>query len=348
MSKFKTKIKCKVCQNEREEMNSAIKKTTSLRNGCCSFDCFKKTQEYLDLRKESDVKRVANIKNSEGGFRKNGLASKITRAKNFLSSVNIDVPPTDNDQLLLEFKKAFSIHAGHGEKIKLGRETKYPDIEDRKKADQERVVKGACNMLGIVFEPNMSLETKKEITKKAFANFRTHDKKEWKLKHLLNVGVQITDFSNVNIDRLYTEYLSRRFKRNSIESEKNGYTCTEKGWYVMTNSINKFFYRSYWEKKVFEALDLLLGEGKLLGVVDPERIPYVYDGIQRHYYPDASFICAKGRKIVLEIKPHKKCDDPINVAKFCAARSIDDISFHVLTEVEIFQENIKEYLEMLA
>lgn len=347
MSKFRTNIKCKVCQNEREEMNSIIKKSISLRNDCCSFECFKTTQAYLDSRKEADSKRVANIKSSEGGFRKNGIVSKITRAKNFLSAMNVDIQMPD-DQLLSEFKKAFSIHARHGDKIKLGREKKYPNSLDRKRADQEKVIKGACNMLGIKFEPDMTSEVKKEITKKAFSNFRNHDKKAWKLKHLLNVGAQISDFSNDNIERLYSEYLSRRFKRSSIESEKNGYTCTEKGWYVMTNSTNKFFYRSSWEKKVFESLDLLLGEGKLLDVVDPERISYIFDDVQRHYYPDVSFICAKGRKIVLEIKPLKKCNDPINVAKFCAARSINNISFHVLTEVEIFQENIKEYLEMLA
>jgi hypothetical protein len=104
MSKFRTRVKCKVCQIEREEMNSIIKKSTSLSNRCCSFECFKKTQEYLDLRKESDNKRVVSIKNSEGGFRKNGLPSKITRAKKFLAEMNVDV----QDQLLLEFKKAFS------------------------------------------------------------------------------------------------------------------------------------------------------------------------------------------------------------------------------------------------
>jgi hypothetical protein len=116
----------------------------------------------------------------------------------------------------------------------------------------------------------------------------------------------------------------------------------------MTNSENRFFYRSSWEKKVFEALDLLLGEGKISNVIDPERISYDFDGSRRHYYPDASFICAKGQKVVLEIKPLKKCDDPINVAKFNVAKSIVDISFHILTEEEIFQENIKEYLEKLA
>jgi hypothetical protein len=133
MSKFRTRVKCKVCQIEREEMNSIIKKSTSLSNRCCSFECFKKTQEYLDLRKESDNKRVVSIKNSEGGFRKNGLASKITRAKKFLGEMNVDVQTMNEDQLLLEFKKAFSARSGHGHKIKLGRETKYPDPADRKK-----------------------------------------------------------------------------------------------------------------------------------------------------------------------------------------------------------------------
>jgi hypothetical protein len=210
-------------------MNSIIKKSTSLSNRCCSFECFKKTQEYLDLRKESDNKRVVSIKNSEGGFRKNGLASKITRAKKFLGEMNVDVQTMNEDQLLLEFKKAFSARSGHGHKIKLGRETKYPDPADRKKADQERVLKGACKMLGVTFESSMAVDVKKEITKNDFANFRSHDKLQWKLKQLLNTGIQIFDFSNENIERLYSEYLSRRFKRSSIESEKNGYPCTEKG-----------------------------------------------------------------------------------------------------------------------
>jgi hypothetical protein len=160
-------------------------------------------------------------------------------------------------------------------------------------------------MLGVTFESSMAVDVKKEITKSAFANFRSHDKIQWKLKQLLNTGIQIFDFSNENIERLYSEYLSRRFKRSSIESEKNGCPCTEKGWYVMTNSENRFFYRSFWEKKVFEALDLLLGEGKISNVIDPERISYDFDGSRWHYYPDTSFICAKGQKVVLEIKPLK-------------------------------------------
>lgn len=327
-------------------MNSIIKKSTSLSNGCCSLECFKTTKEYFSLRKESDDKRIARIRMT-GDFHKNGMAGKITRAKNFLHALGLDTSEMSVSTLLAEFKRLFSIHAGHGEKIKIGREKKRPDPEDRKKSDQERVVKGACNMLGIKFDPDMSLILRKEITKRAFARFRSHSKKEWKLKHLLNIGMQVLDVSEENIDRLYTEYLSRRFKKSSIETEKNGYSCTEKGWYVMTSSTDRFFYRSSWEKKVFEALDLLLGEGKILDVIEPERVPYSFDNIKRHYYPDACFINSKGQKIVLEIKPLEKCADPINSEKFCAAKSIPEISFHILTEVEIFQKDIKEYLETL-
>ena len=338
---------CRVCNSRVEEKERTFKKSASMKVGCCSLPCFKKTKEYSEKRKEADRIRVEKIR-AGGGFVESGTKSSLTRAKRFLEKNQISYYGLGAPEILDLWRREFRDRSGHGEKIKRGRLEKHGSTENLQKADIERTLKASCKILSIEYRSDFSEEEKSLITKKAYQNFRVKDATSWKLTHLLRLSL-IEDSENLDpstIDNLYSEYVSNRFKRASIETDRNGYTNTEKGWYLMTNQADeKFFYRSSWEKRVFEALDHLRGVRKITEVVNPERISYVIDGVKRHYYPDAAYITLSGVKMVLEIKPLKKVEEPVNAAKFDAAKKLLGKNFRVLTEKEIFEQDIINLLE---
>lgn len=342
----RTRFECRICGDAVDQMNSMIEKSASMKAACCSLTCFKKTPEYREKRRLADQTRVKKIRGS-GGFEKNGLKSKITRAKRFLESHNIPCVGLSDKDILKLWQQEFRIRAGHSEKIKAGRIKTHGNIESLRLADQERVVKGSCAILGLKYRKDLSGEEKKIITRDAYKNFRVKDKTSWKLKHLLkcsNIN-RISDLTYDEIEKLYAEYMSDRFSRSSIETDKNGYTRSEKGWYSMTNQPgDRFFYRSSWEKKVFEALDHLIGNKEVLSVFTPDRIQYEIDGTKHHYYPDAAFVSRSGSRVVLEIKPARKVSDSCNAVKIATARDKIGNNFHVLTEREIFYDDLTKIL----
>lgn len=339
-------ILCKVCGTKVEVINSIVKKSLSLSSNCCSFLCFKMTEEYVERRKKSDKIRIQKIRET-GSFSRNGFLSTITRAKRFLEENGISCSALNDEEIISRWKLEFNRLSGHGEKIKLGRERKYPDSTTRKMADKERVVKGSCKIIGIQYRNDFTDQEKREITKKAYQNFRVKDTKSWKIKHITrNSSTDVTNLSNDDIEKLYSEYVSMRFSRTSLESTRNGYLKTSKGWYDMTNQPgDRFFYRSSWEKFVFEALDVLVGEKKIQYVKNPDRIEYELDGVKRHYYPDASYVNLSGKNIVLEIKPKRKLDERVNSEKIKKASSLLGECFQVLTEDVIFEGELLKKLE---
>jgi len=345
----RTTFSCKVCHKIVDRMNSIISKSVSMKHDCCSLKCFKTTPDYHDRRMRGDTLRIAKIRET-GDFSRNGKSSKITRAKNFLASHNIPFDGLCDSDVLELWAREFRNLSNHSEKIAIGRLKKYGDHDAVRLADKERVLKSACSMLGITYSKNFSDDERKSITNEAYKNFRVKNVYAWKLKHILSYAhiENISELTPEAIDSLYSEYLSSRFSRSSLESDKNGYKNTEKGWYRMTNQEHdKFFYRSSWEKKVFEALDNLLGQCRIQRVITPKRIQYMINNSRRHYYPDIAFINASGSTIVLEIKPLKKIYEHVNALKISAAREDLGQNFHVLTETEIFNEDLLKILGRL-
>lgn len=345
----KIKIKCKVCEKEIEVIRSTFDKSSSMKSSCCSFECLKRTCEYREKRKNADKIRTSKIRESNG-FEQNGMKSKITRAKNFLDLFCISYEGLNDKQLLELWKKEYSEKAEHSQKIRIGRLKKHGNLQSLKASDRARIVKGSCKKLHMPYRDDFTEDEIKSITKKAYENFKVSNTFAWKLKHVLRYWSidNANSLDEKRVNELYSEYMSNRFCRESIENSKNGYTRSEKGWYVMTNQDGyKFFYRSSWEKKVFEALDCLVGSKSISHVCTPERIPYIFEEIQRHYYPDMSFVKLDGTTIVLEIKPLSKVDDAINVKKISAAKTSLGNNFQVLTEVEIFQNELIQILEKL-
>ena len=340
---------CRVCGKKVVESERNIRRSASMRNGCCSFVCLRKTDEYKEKRKLADEIRIKKIR-AGNGFENNSSLGKITRAKKFLLLHDISIEGLTDEQAFGLWQIEFSKRSGHGQKIINGRLKKHATPEALRLADLERVLKGSCKILGIEYRNDFTQEEKKSINNQAYKNFRVKDKISWKLKHLISqCNIEnVSDLDEEKIEVLYAEYMSKRFKRSSLETDKNGYTNSEKGWYFATNQpTDKFFFRSSWEKKVFEALDHLMGSQKIISIKTPERIQYTIDGVKRHYYPDAAFINLRGEIIILEIKPIKKVDEYNNSLKISAAKNKFGKNFYVMTEKEIFSDELVKILEKM-
>jgi hypothetical protein len=166
----------------------------------------------------------------------------------------------------------------------------------------------------------------------------------WKKKQAEKFIGKLLD--DKDVENVYSEYLSDRFKRTSLECITNGWTNTKKGWYPFISHDNKMFYRSSWELSVFEILDELYASGVVQNIKSPNRIGFVYMGSHRHYYPDVEWTLSNGQCYICEIKPMCKVHEPINIAKFEAARNLYHESFVIVTETELKNLKNMEYMNV--
>ncbi len=97
-------------------------------------------------------------------------------------------------------------------------------------------------------------------------------------------------------------------------------------------------YRSSWEKAFMEYCDA--SENVVMWGVEPFPIMYLSpkDNKMHRYYIDIVMKMKNGQKHLIEIKPKSQCNQPINLAKWEAARmycSKIGAIFTVVTEVEL-------------
>ena len=97
-------------------------------------------------------------------------------------------------------------------------------------------------------------------------------------------------------------------------------------------------YRSSWEKKFMEWCDV--SDKVETWGVEPFPIMYLSpkDNKMHRYYIDVVMKMSSGQKILVEIKPKNQCNNPINLAKWEAAREYCKqigAVFTVVTEVEL-------------
>ncbi len=98
------------------------------------------------------------------------------------------------------------------------------------------------------------------------------------------------------------------------------------------------FYRSSWELAFYKWVD----QSPIIEFWGTESFPILYispkDNKQHRYFVDVIFQTTKGQKHLVEIKPSSQCNNPINLAKWEAARThCDKIGalFTVITEKEL-------------
>ncbi|MCD6370816.1 MAG: TnsA endonuclease N-terminal domain-containing protein [Thermoplasmata archaeon] len=138
-------------------------------------------------------------------------------------------------------------------------------------------------------------------------------------------------------------YQSKR-RRSSGSRFKRGFYAPlneEKYQQPTDRTMNKGIlpeYRSSYELKFMKWCDMN-PEVEYWGV-EPFPIPYVKptDNQVHRYFPDAIVKFKNGKNFLIEIKPKNQCQDPVNLAKWDAAKKFcegKDIDFIVMTEKEL-------------
>ena len=108
------------------------------------------------------------------------------------------------------------------------------------------------------------------------------------------------------------------------------------GWHESIKMNRKFYYRSGYEKTVFECLDVLPEIEAY--IVEPFKIPYIWDGTVHEYTPDLIVTFIDGHKELWEIKPSNQTLLEQNQCKWKAAAAAcltRGWKFEVYTEVGI-------------
>ena len=119
-------------------------------------------------------------------------------------------------------------------------------------------------------------------------------------------------------------------------SRKGGYCNTKKG-FLFTTKAGKVFYRSSWEKIIYNALDK---DDKILWFdVEPKNL-FINLSRGKRYKPDILVIYTNGEKFLIEIKPEYQIQE--NEEKFKAA-----IEFCKLNKLnwQVWTQNNCEYLK---
>jgi hypothetical protein len=137
--------------------------------------------------------------------------------------------------------------------------------------------------------------------------------------------------------------------QKGVKRKKTRKPTFREGHFVsLKNNGREFFYRSSYECKVLECLEVI--PEVLAYDVEPIKggIPYIFEGEQHLYFPDVSLKFADGHIEIWEIKPSNQTTLPKNEAKWAAAKIYcmnRDWAFTVITEVGInkLKKRIKSF-----
>jgi hypothetical protein len=364
--------KCKHCSKSYK----TVSRNKCNLNGFCSYACYRKTDDFkmkfkktfiknrnktIDVEdldrnqindifhklksesvKKSQSKRISTIRSKgENEFSRMTKLGGLNRKKRFLVSNNIvqDVGDLSHEEIDRLFLLHFNKIEKHGEKIKTGLYKKYG--KELSKTFKRRYKRAFLNYLN---EENLSIsqlsinEYKEEINK--FNKKHAYkDVIKWKKGHLKNqlnmTDYEIEQLSKDEVCNIYSQYLCDRMKL--VDNIYNGYRKTKKGYYMFKNIDRKIFYRSSWEELFLKEVDTLIGEKEIDDISVPRYINYNYRKLKRKYYPDFKITFNNKYKII-EIKPFKQIDDPINKEKIKSAKKLFNKNFIVLTEKDIFSD----------
>lgn len=294
---------------------------------------------------KSQPQRVKTIRSKgDNEFCRMGTLSKYNRRINFLLKNGIikskdDIKSdSDIDRLFILF---FDKVTEHGKKVFNGMLKKHGNkkaISAAYRKGQSMALINRIVKMGI----DLSVLTKKEFDKisKSIYVKQNSNKNiiEWKKTHIKNhMGVSLLDADKMDdkeINRIYSQYMINR-KHSMPETTHNGYKRTKKGFYSFKNIEKDMFFRSSWEKSFLYEIDFLIGKKIIFDISVPKYMYYRYGDLNRKYFPDFQISCING-VFIFEIKPKKKKTEPLNVAKFSAAKNLFGKKFIVLDETSIF------------
>jgi len=302
-----------------------------------------KTKNCLAKKHETLIKKYGS---THLAYSKAGNLSKFNKMLNFIKKYDLSINPLDlsNDEISKIYIQNFDIIKSHGKKIKSGLKNKYANVSLEYK---NRAYKVALNHYGLDENLlNYSIDEIQQISASynKEKKFIVSDKISWKKTHLINIGIDITNLTENDINILYSEYLVNRISKYDICIGSNFKSC-KSGWYVFENLPNtKLFFRSSWEEIVLNELDNNILNFGIFSVDVPNPIEYFHIR-KRKYFPDIEIILKNGTQIILEIKPDYFINLELNVIKLEAAKKQLN-NFHVLNGDSI--KNIKTELKIIC
>lgn len=295
-----------------------------------------------------DKWKSSQIKNNGENFASNcSKRGHKTFRLNFLLDNNLiekdKIEFYSEEEIQQIFIENFNSISKHGVKCKSGRLEKYSnDLEQYKQSYKDAFNQASINYVTRTFDTDhLSQEDFNKILEDNKNNrFRSGKKSEeelilWKISHFKNLGIDLEGKENEYIHNLFSSYSSLR-KESLADIETNGYKQTKKGWFKFKHIDKEIFYRSSWEERVLEELDLMIKYKIVSDVLVPKAITYFYK-FERNYFSDFEINFINGKTLFIEIKPFKQLLLERNVAKFKSANKVFS-NFLILTENEIFSE----------
>ena len=325
--------------DDNEEVSSLIEKYSNMMSSITKNSTIKKHNTIK--------KKYGNLSNS---YRNAGNKSKITRYKNFLLNNKIisELDVISDEEMYILFVKYYNKISNHGKKVINGKKLKHKTEEELKLSYKNGILKQISKFYNVDYDNmhNLNEEQISNLIKKYFRDikFYNSDPIKWKLTHLKNLKLINEDNYDDNIiNKLYSEYLSKRFSTNSLHVINNGYKKTKKGWYKFSNINLEFFYRSSWEEIVLKKLDNLILQKLVTNIFEPKRVQYCCENLNRNYFPDIGYVLNNNLEVILEIKPLKKLSEDLNKEKIKALRGTNYM-INILTENEIFSDYLDDIL----
>lgn len=239
-------------------------------------------------------------------------------------TTNISIKASKGHESFIKNHTKEQVEERYRKSMSCGLETrrrKYPELSE-KEAIAKSYIDGLITK-GKRIAKLLDIEISDEADYVRLSGFTKHfnhlqlsdkDKKtrriEWKKTCLLNPHVtsllsisidDIENFSDLQIEDMYSNYMSIRSTNNVLHNKIKGYG--KSGYIVHNKSTSPLYYRSSLEKWALEYLQEMDG----ISVVDTEPYSIEYVSDKRHrYIPDIQVIDEKGKELLIEIKPEFK------------------------------------------
>lgn len=145
----------------------------------------------------------------------------------------------------------------------------------------------------------------------------------------------------------WRENMSKGISKAITEGKMvGGYFKKSKRGHYHSPKAGRIYFRSAYELKTFVKLD---EDDRVVSYkTESVRVPYVQDGITRHYIIDLAIKFIDNSILLVEIKPEAFTDSENMLAKIAAAKAEYGNQFQVWTEKEIGAEDYREMLQELS
>lgn len=136
--------------------------------------------------------------------------------------------------------------------------------------------------------------------------------------------------------RLAGEKISVIISQKIVDGEWTHPMGFESGWFESQKCEKSMFYRSSYERRYFEMLEIDTNVSAFQS--EPFRLPYLFEGSMKNYVPDVLVTLQNGVQQLVEVKPGALVNDTQNIAKRNAAQAwchANGVEYVLVTEKDL-------------